>query len=336
MAHELSTVSTGSGAAIVCIGDAWHGLQNPFTGDMAADLAQAGLNFAAVKLPIYALLPGADLGTDAINKSSLQRVDGRWSIARDDTFASLGIAADGYHVHQVADLYAMAQKYFGAAQGWKLSSMGSLKGGKEIWFAARYENDFDVGGVAHKRYALMSTSFDTTQATRVQGTTVNVVCNNTMRAAWCDKSAVVKRNHSAKFDAAAIAGELATIAASTVRYKVIGDALATVAVTEEFNKTFFKTLLGIPLEAKKEDIATRTLNNYASLWSDFRKSTDERGQSADAFTLLNAVTRYVDHTKTVQGGDRMSSATFGAGDRFKGEAMALLMPLIADKVAVAA
>ena len=52
-----------------------------------------------------------------------------------------------------------------------------------------------------------------------------------------------------------------------------------------------------------------------------------------AFTALNAVTRYVDHEKTVHGGDRMSSATFGAGDRFKGQALGLLMPLIADKVA---
>ena len=45
------------------------------------------------------------------------------------------------------------------------------------------------------------------------------------------------------------------------------------------------------------------------------------------------MTRYVDHEKTVQGGDRMSSATFGAGDRFKGQALGLLMPLIADKIA---
>ena len=58
--------------------------------------------------------------------------------------------------------------------------------------------------------------------------------------------------------------------AGSDRYKVIGDALATVTVTDEFNKTFFKTLLNIPLEAKKEDIATRTLNNYASLWSSFQ------------------------------------------------------------------
>ena len=331
MSHELSTVKTGSGYAIVCIGDAWHGLQNAFTGDAQKDLAQAGLDFRAVKLPIYALRPNCD--ASAPLPSDLIRVDGRWSIARDDTLASLGIAADGYHVHQVADIYDMATKYFSAATGWKLSSMGSLKGGKEIWFAARYENDFEVGGSRHNRYALMSTSFDTTQATRVQGTTVNVVCNNTLRAAWADKDCVVKRNHNAIFDAAEITGELATIAASHDRYKVIGDALATVAVTEEFNKTFFKTLLGIPLEAKKEDIATRTLNNYASLWTSVRKSADERGQSCDAFTALNAVTRYVDHEKTVQGGDRMSSATFGAGDRFKGQALSLLMPLIADKVA---
>ena len=332
MAHELSQVATGSGYAIVCIGDAWHGLQNAFTGDPGKDLAQAGLNFEAVKLPIFAQLPDS-AGDRAVPASAYQRVDGRWSIARDDTFASLGIGADGYHVHQPRDLYAMVEKYFSAALGWRLSSLGSIKGGKEIWFAARYETDFTVGGAAHKRYALLSTSFDTTQATRVQGTTVNVVCNNTMRAAWADTSAIVKRNHNAKFDATEIAAELATIAASTERYKVIGDALATVAVTEEFNKQLFKTLLGIPLEAKKEDIATRTLNNYAQLWTDYRKSADERGQSNDAFTALNAVTRYVDHSKTVQGGDRVSSATFGAGDRFKGRALGLLMPLIQDKVA---
>ncbi len=180
----------------------------------------------------------------------------------------------------------------------------------------------------------MSTSFDTTQATRVQGTTVNVVCNNTLRAAWADKDCVVKRNHNAIFDAAEITGELATIAASHDRYKVIGDALATVAVTEEFNKTFFKTLLGIdPQETDKSKIATRTLNNYESLWNAFRKSTAERNGDKSAFTAFNAVKRYVDHTKTVQGGDLMSSATFGAGDRFKGQALGLLMPLIADKIA---
>ena len=326
MSHELSTVKTGSGYAIVCIGDAWHGLQNAFTGDAQKDLAQAGLDFKAVKLPLFMQVPDGD-------SFKMKALGDRYSIARNDTWESLGIVADGYHVHQVADIYDMATKYFSAATGWRLSSMGSLKGGKEIWFAARYENDFEVGGSRHNRYALMSTSFDTTQATRVQGTTVNVVCNNTLRAAWADKDCVVKRNHNAIFDAAEITGELATVAASHDRYKVIGDALATVAVTEEFNKTFFKTLLGIPFEAKKEDIATRTLNNYASLWTSFRKSADERGQSCDAFTALNAVTRYVDHEKTVQGGDRMSSATFGAGDRFKGQALSLLMPLIADKVA---
>ena len=122
--------------------------------------------------------------------------------------------------------------------------------------------------------------------------------------------------------------------ASSDRYKVIGDALATVKVTFEFNKAFFKTLVGIdPKETDKSKIATRTLNIYASLWSAFKTSTNERNGSQDAFTVLNAVTRYVDHVKTVQGNDRMSSATFGAGDRFKGQALNLLMPLIADKVA---
>ena len=327
MAHELSTVETGSGYAIVCIGDAWHGLQNAFTGNADKDLAQAGLNFDVIKLPAFAQLPDG----------TMKAIAGRWSMSRNDTWDSLGIGADGYHVHQVRDLHAMAIKYFAAVNGWRLSSMGSLKGGKEIWFAARYENDFTIGGAKHERYALMSTSFDTTQATRVQGTTTNVVCKNTLRAAWADKDCVVKRNHNAVFDAAAITSELAAIASSHERYKVIGDALATVNVTDEFNKTFFKTLVGIdPAETDKAKIATRTLNNYESLWRAFHKSRDERDGDASAFTALNAVTRYVDHDKTVQGSDlgaRISSATFGAGDRFKGQALSLLMPLIAEKVA---
>jgi phage/plasmid-like protein (TIGR03299 family) len=327
MAHELSTVSTGSGAAIVCIGDAWHGLQNPFTGNVDKDLAQAGLNFDVVKLRLFAEKPG----TDTID--GMMYVPGRWSNARSDTFASLGISADGYKVHQPSDLHKMVTGYFADQDGWQLSSMGSLKGGREIWFAARYK-DHIVGGMNHHRYALLSTSFDTTQASRLQPTDVNVVCNNTLRAAWSGADCVVKWNHSKTWDAKAVAGELSRVLAGSERYKVIGDALATVAVTDEFNKTFFKTLVGIdPKETDKDKIATRTMNNYAALWAAYKTSMVERNGDQSAFTALNAVTRYVDHTKTVQGGDRMSSATFGAGDRFKGQALSLLMPLIQDKVA---
>ena len=326
MAHKLSTVETGSGYAIVCIGDAWHGLQNAFTGDAQKDLAQAGLNFDVIKLPAFAQLPSGEFA----------RIDGRWSNARSDTFLSLGISADGYKVHQPSDIYGFVTKYFAAQENWELSSMFSIHGGKEICVTARYP-DHLVGGMNHHRYALMSTSFDTTQATRLQPTDVNAICKNTLRAAWAEgdkQSCVVKINHNAKFDAKTIADQLAQVLAGSDRYKVIGDALATVAVTEEFNKTFFKTLVGIdPAGTDKEKISTRTLNNYNALWSAFYKSREERNGSADAFTALNAVTRYVDHVKTVQNGERMASAMFGAGDRFKGQALSLLMPLIADKVA---
>ena len=70
MSHELSTVKTGSGYAIVCIGDAWHGLQNAFTGDAQKDLAQAGLAFDVVKLPAFRI---------NCRMIHIQRIDGRWS-----------------------------------------------------------------------------------------------------------------------------------------------------------------------------------------------------------------------------------------------------------------
>ena len=263
MSHELSTVKTGSGYAIVCIGDAWHGLQNAFTGDAQKDLAQAGLAFDVVKLPAFAQLPDG----------SFQRIDGRWSNARSDTFASLGIAADGYHVHQPSDIHGTIVDLFAGQEGWELSSMGSLKGGALIWAAARYKADHTVGGQAHYRYALMSTSFDTTKASQLQPTDVNVVCNNTIRAAWASADCVVKWYHGKAFDRDAIAKDLAKVIAGSDRYKVIGDALATVAVTDEFNKTFFKTLVGIdPKETDKSKIATRTMNNYARFVASFQDS----------------------------------------------------------------
>ena len=324
MSHNLSQAATGSGYAVVGIGEMWHGKQNAFTGDAQKDLAQAGLDFEVVKLPLFAQLPDG----------SFQRTEGRWSNARSDTFLSLGIAADGYKVHQPSDIHGTIVSLFAGQDGWELSSMGSIKEGRHIWVAARYLADHEIGGMKHYRYALMSTSFDTTKASQLQPTDVCVVCDNTLRAAWAGADCMVKWYHGKVFDRDAIAQDLAKVLAGSDRYKVIGDALASVAVTEEFNKTFFKSLLGIDPEVKSlKDLPTRTANNYSQLWADYRTSTAERNGSQDAFTALNAVTRYVDHSKTVQGGERMASCTFGAGDRMKGHAMALLKPLIADKVA---
>jgi hypothetical protein len=53
---------------------------------------------------------------------------------------------------------------------------------------------------------------------------------------------------------------------------------------------------------------------------------------------LQAITRYVDHDRAAQGGQvgQFASAQFGSGDALKGKALNLLVPLVKDKVAIAA
>ena len=60
------------------------------------------------------------------------------------------------------------------------------------------------------------------------------------------------------------------------------------------------------------------------------------------WNALQAVTRYVDHERSVRGDDSVSdaekrfvSSQFGSGENMKAQAMALLMPRIKDKVLVA-
>ena len=192
MSHELSTVNTGSGAAIVCIGDAWHGLQNAFTGDAQKDLAQAGLNFEAVKLPIYALRPIAGWLI-----SSELTVDGQ--SLRSDTFASLGIAADGYHVHQPSDIDGTIVDMFAGQEG-GIVFYGFSQRRERYMGRCTLSAEHTVGGTRIIAMRLCQRRLTRHKRTRVQGTTVNVVCNNTLRAAWADNDCVVKRNHEAIFD----------------------------------------------------------------------------------------------------------------------------------------
>lgn len=341
MAHNIDSSNGRDNIAYLgSRNDVWHRLgQEMKPGQSIEEWAkQAGLDWSAIKVPAIIALEGAQFEHIAPEKRFLPSPDKKF-IVRSDTGAALGLASDQYQPHQPAEVLDWFQRYISVDDRFKLDVAGSLKGGAIIWATALFNGGFDVGGDKHTARVLMTTTFDATGATINKATTTRVVCNNTLDAALADKRAVVRTTHRSKFDAARVGKELAQLAQGFASYKAVGDALAQNEMSKEDVSAFFKNILDIPFDAKKDDISTRKLNQFDALNQAYRTTAAE-GSTGSAWAALQAITRYVDHDRSARGDNeaqaRFASAQFGSGANLKAKAMELLTPRVADKVLIAA
>lgn len=320
--------------------DIWHRMgQEMLPGQSTEAWAKAaGLDWSAVMVPALAHLEGSQFD-HLPDAQRFMPVEGKRFIVRSDTGAALGYASDGYQPVQPAEVLAWFDRYIAVDDRFKLDVAGSLKGGAIIWATATFRDKLDVAGDAHLARVLMTTTFDLSGSTINQGTMTRVVCQNTLRAALFDDRAVIRTRHNTKFDAARVGKELAQVAKGFAQFKAVGDALAQHEMGREQIGRFFRECLDIPFDAKQDDISARKLNQYRELSTAYSVTARERGgQGGDAWSALNAITRYVDHDRAVRrNGDveaaRFTSANFGSGDAMKTKAWDLLMPLVKDKIA---
>jgi phage/plasmid-like protein (TIGR03299 family) len=306
----------------------------------------AGLGWSAVKVPAVVALEGNAWDHIDAGKRFLPAPD-RSFIVRSDNAGLLGYVSgetenQGYQTVQPRDVLEWFERWISVDDRFKLDVAGSLDGGKRIWATAKYADDLDVAGEKHAARVLMSTTFDGSGATINQCTMTRVVCQNTLRMAHADQKAAIKTRHSTRFDAAKVGRELAQLAQGFANYKAIGDAMAQTEMSKQQVSEFFKSILDIPFDAKQSDISTRKANQFSDLSRNYRTSVQEGAEKDSVWAALQAITRYADHDRSVVKGSqtesvaRFSSAQFGTGDQIKGKAMGLLMPMIKDKVLIAA
>jgi phage/plasmid-like protein (TIGR03299 family) len=313
--------------------DIWHRNGQQLRQDMSDDecLALANLNYTTVKVPAYAMING-----------KFERADNAHFVARDDTHQLLSdrSCSDVYKPHQNRDLLATVRQYAEVdPDHWRLSTLGALGNGARVFFTAEYNGKaHEVAGDRFKFYLLATTSHDMTGASTYQGTTVRVVCNNTYSAARANPQGLIKVRHSRRFDKEQASRELAEIIKSFDRFKVVGDAMASVHMAKDQTAAFFKELLEIPFDAKRDDISTRKMNQYTALSDAYQATVAEGTDRERVWTAFNAVTRYVDHERATRGGEteqaaRFASSQFGSGAALKDKAWDLLMPRVKDLVA---
>ena len=312
----------------------WHrlGTELDAGAGRAEWLAASGFDYHVEKVPAIASLNSAAFDHIAPELRFVE-TEKRF-LARQDNGHILGIAGDGYQVVQPVDVWEWFENYITADERFHIDAAGVLGSGERLWMSARFNGSIDVAGDRHVPRLLMSTSFDASQATRNEATMTRVVCANTLRMAHANAKALIKTRHNTKFDGRQVHRELGQIAQSFAEYKALGDAMAQTAMAPREVQSFFATLLGVDENAKPADISTRTKNIATDLAASYRRTQRERNSDRnDVWTALQAVTRYVDHDRTVRNAPdetvgRFDSGTFGSGDAMKGKALNLLFPLI--------
>ena len=324
MAHNIEKIAfLGSRA------DVWHHIGSEMVPGMALEVwaEEAGLNWSAVKVP--AIADCSSLG------QGLRPMKDRSFVVRSDTAAPLGYVSgedenEGYRICQPLEVLDWFQRYIGVDDRFELDTAMSLKGGALIAVTAKFNGPLNVLGEAHKARLLMTTSFDGSASTINQMTMTRVVCNNTLNVALTDKRAAIKTRHSSAFDAAKVGRELAGLAESVQGYTAMAQAMAANHMSHRQVSDLFKQLLAIPFDADKEDISTKKLNVFHALGESYAATVAEGTELGTAWTVLNAVTRFVDHERATRGGAspveaRVLSAQFGSGAALKAQAHRLLL-----------
>ena len=308
--------------------DIWHRLgQEMPAGQGSKEWAKAaGLDFTAIMVEAQADLTGPMFE----HLSSVQRNASRGMfVVRSDNGCPLGYVSERYQPIQPAEVLAWFQEYIAADDRFELDVAGALKQGEIIWATAVFKGDVTVAGDKHVARALMTTSFDATQATINQATMTRAVCANTIKAATADKRAVVKTRHNTKFNADRVGRELGQLCQGFEAFKAMGDAMADTTMKKDVVSKYFKALLDIPFDAKTDDVSARKLNQFSDLNRAYGATVREGTTPETAWTALNAVTRYVDHDRSTRGGtsqdeSRFLSAQFGSGAAMKAKAVELL------------
>jgi len=343
MAHEID-FSNGR-ANVAYLGsrdDVWHhlGFEMPENAPQEEWLRQAGLQFLYEKNQAYTLRDGVYVP-----------VPDQFFIARNDTGVILSDSVtEDFALVQPRDVLAFFYDYISVDSRFQMDVAGSLRGGATVWATAKFNGTHTVGGSEHVSRALLSTGGDGHTATFLQGTETRTVCKNTLRVSLADKRAQIRIPHVTAFDPKEAARKLAALAKSFDTYKAMGDAFATVHLAQDEIEAFFRTIVDLPRDAKRdaekgtpEHASTRKWNMLDDIHSGYEATIAEGTDRGTAWTALNAVTNYADHirgtrntTGVSEAEARFTSANFGTGVEVKATAWNLLAPLVKGRVAIAA
>ena len=307
----------------------WHGLGTVLDEDAvdsATAIEAAGLNWSLYKNALSTI--DAD--------GNVIEVPNKYAVVRGDTSNVLGIVGKNYKVFENEEAF----RFFDDVIGEKLAvyeTAGALKGGRIVWILAALPNEIRIGNTddISTPYILLTTSHDGSKAVTMMPTVVRVVCNNTYTIAISQFSVLtgVRIRHTKNMDAnqSVAKARLGIINKQVDTYSEQANILASNQISSSELAGYVAQLFPDNPEAKNN---TRTENMRDSIIENFEVS-EITSTDGTWWKALNAVTEFIDHTRSTKGLDdyarqenRMQSVLMGSGASIKRKAMETALELV--------
>lgn len=356
MAHEIENAVRREGSSV-----SWHGLEVTMTKEEARDLdtfmRKSGFFYTVTKHGLVSVTmtkpPEMNRAGEEISPAEFEYVDvpSHCALRRSTDGTLLGVMGADYEVHNPQEVLAPIHSAILADERFAWNFGTTLRDGKIITAVADYVPDYTVAEEAHNAFLFASTSFDGSRATEMGGSTVRIVCANTLRMSQLSKDTrkiVLKHRSPIAGQASKLIRQIEDTVAGFLAYKDIAEALAQHRMAEDLAKDMLTKLLFVP---KLEEIelengktgkawskpATRTQGRIDKLIESFETSKNERSGESNLYTMLQAVTRFADHERGVRmtkgreaTGEteamvRFDSNLLGNSDSFKQEAFKMLL-----------
>lgn len=320
----------------------WHGYGDVIgENDSLEDIIKkAGLDHSIVAVP-----------SQYVWNDEVRTVPNRVQLVRSDTGESLSeMSGNTYKIRQPSEIVEFFRNLCEGNE-LQMNVAGSLHGGRKIWAMAErlgHEAEIKVGktkksgtGDIIKPYVLLVESYDGTHATTGRFTSVRVVCQNTLSlSGMIDAKTQVKQKHSQDFDIKGMQIELAKFDEDFASYIDYLQEMATFKMSEQdvlryFSKLYAPEVFLDPEDWQKSSVdmerpTTNAKNNVISLLEHYEDNLGHALSSADGtlYGALQTVTFFQDHEARTKGNKRWESATIGAGNRKKNEALNLAMQVV--------
>lgn len=164
---------------------------------------------------------------------------------RSDNNSVLAIVSSKFKVVQPKEIIEFFEDLI-SINGMKMSSAGTLFGGKKFWALAETGSDVAITqGDVIKGNILLVTATDGTMATTASVVSTRVVCDNTLNIALKEKSKnIIKKSHRNTFDAKQVKIDMGLIQESWSGFvdslkKLSEREMSSIEVKKFFEKTFF-------------------------------------------------------------------------------------------------
>jgi phage/plasmid-like protein (TIGR03299 family) len=319
MAHEIDL--SNNRANIAFLGSRqkiWHGLGTELTEDAPLEVwkVEAGLDWEVKESPI----------TYRGNGDTILFSDKK-ALYRSDTVEPLSIVGENYKIVQPDEILEFFRDLV-ENNDMKLSTAGSLFGGKRFWALAELgKNTEIIDGDVVDGFLLLTTSVDGSLATTAKFVSERVVCNNTLSIAMSEKTQnLVKCSHKSQWDAKAVKIDLGLLDQSWDTFITNMRTLASTPMSDQqvhsfFTEQFYDKKVAVDKQGWGATKKVKTLTDlyYSGAGSDLSVGT--------AWGVLNAVTDLYTHGSGKRDASHQFMNAFYSSDLIKNKVMEDLLTL---------